>query len=31
MTYAHYAYLLYMSGSACFFFGTLVLWLGGEG
>lgn len=30
MTYVHWAYLCYMSGSACFFFGTLILWIGGE-
>ncbi len=27
MTWAHVAYLFYMSGSACFFLGTLVLWV----
>jgi len=28
MTYIHLAYSLYMAGSACFFVGTLVLWIG---
>lgn len=30
MTYVHWAYVLYMTGSLCFFFGTLTLWVGGE-
>lgn len=30
MTYVHTAYLFYMAGSACFFIGTLILWVWGK-